>query len=436
MHSKNIIVFVFCLFVYLNNNAQQEKLISLEDVISIVAKNNETIKISEKDYQIAKAEFNQTNAVLLPSLEVSHSAIYTTNPLIAFGSKLNQEILTAADFNPQILNNPTAIRNFTTQINLKQPLINVDGFFMRKAAKSKMISIELQSERTKSYILLEVKKAYMQLQLAYKAVEVMKNATKTAIENKKIAENNFTQGYIQKADLLLANTHVIEIENQFQASKSNLKEASEYLSFLMGVENNTTLKPNDELTVNLNSYTLNNKISTERADIKSMEKYSDAYNSMYKAYKMSYLPTLNAFGNYEMHDQTLFGNSAKGYTIGAQLSWNIFEGFNRIGKIQKSKAEFDKAEISLQQYKNKSQLEYNNAVRHLQDIENTLNSTKLEVDQSSEALRIRSNRFQQGLEKTVDILQAETQYLQKQLAYLQAVFNYNYTKAYLEFLTK
>ncbi len=35
-----------------------------------------------------------------------HTGISTTNPLMAFGSKLNQEILTQADFNPDLLNNP------------------------------------------------------------------------------------------------------------------------------------------------------------------------------------------------------------------------------------------------------------------------------------------------------------------------------------------
>jgi hypothetical protein len=40
------------------------------------------------------------------------------------------------------------------------------------------------------------------------------------------------------------------------------------------------------------------------------------------------------------------------------------------------------------------------------------------------------------LEKTSDLLISETQYMQKQLEYLQTVFNYNFTKAYVAFLTK
>jgi outer membrane protein TolC len=95
---------------------------------------------------------------------------------MAFGSKLNQEILTMADFNPALLNDPAKTQNFATKFEIQQPLINVDGLFERKAAKSKMEAYQLQTERTKEYLELEVSKAYMQLQLAYRAVKVLEKA--------------------------------------------------------------------------------------------------------------------------------------------------------------------------------------------------------------------------------------------------------------------
>ncbi|MDX1318061.1 MAG: TolC family protein, partial [Xanthomarina gelatinilytica] len=65
-----------------------------------------------------------------------------------------------------------------------------------------------------------------------------------------------------------------------------------------------------------------------------------------------------------------------------------------------------------------------------------LNLTKLALEQSEESLRIRTNRYEEGLEKTTDLLLAETQYAQKQLEYYQTIFEYNYAQAYLQFLTK
>ncbi len=430
------LLFLLFIFNFLIINAQQEQSISFDEVLTQVEKNNHTIKISEQDYNAAKADYNQSKAIFLPNITVSHTAITTTNPLMAFGSKLNQEILTQADFNPALLNDPNGIKNFSTKIEVQQPIFNADGIFMRKAAKAKMSAVELQSLRTADYIKLEVTKAYMQLQVAYKAVEVLKKAKEAALENKKIADNNFKQGYMQKADILSVEVHVTEVENQLLTTKSNVKNASDYLLFLMGENNDATLKPSTNLEALINVDLYNEQLSANRADIEAMEKSSEAYTNIHKANKMSYLPKLNAFGSYELYDDKLFGTNAKGYLVGAQLSWNVFDGFKREGKTQKSKAELDKAELSLDQYKNQSQLEFNKAKRQLKDAENKLKLTSLAVQQSNEALRIRSNRFEQGLEKTSDLLISETQYLQKQLEYLQTVFNYNFTKAYVEFLTK
>lgn len=436
MRHRTILLIPLILINVFIINAQEVVIMNFEEVLAKVEKSNHTIKISEQDYSIAQADFNQTNAVLLPTISISHTGYSTNNPLMAFGFKLNQEILTAGDFDPSLLNDPNTVSNFTTKIEVQQPIFNADGFFMRKAAKAKMNAIELQSARTKEYIKLEVAKAYMQLQVAYKAVEVLEKANEATLENKKIAENNFKQGYLQKADILSVEVHVTEVQNQLLNAKSSVNNASDYLIFLTGESSNKTLKPSTPLEANLNLDIYTQQLSANRADIEAMEKSTEAYSNMHKASKMSYLPRLNAFGSYELYDDKLFSVDAKGYLVGAQLSWNIFDGYKRIGKTQKSKAEFDKAEISLNQYKNKSELEFKKAKRQLKDAENKLHLTSLAVAQSNEALRIRTNRFKQGLEKTSDLLISETQYLQKQLEYLQTVFSYNFSKAYVEFLIK
>jgi len=167
-----------------------------------------------------------------------------------------------------------------------------------------------------------------------------------------------------------------------------------------------------------------------------MDKSSEAYAKMVQSSKMNFLPRLNAFGSYELYDDKLFGTNAKGYLIGAQVSWNVFDGYKSIGKMEKAKADFQKSEMENQQYKSKSQLELNKTNRQLKDAENKVNLSKLALEQSQEAYRIRSNRFTQGLEKTTDLLQAETQMSQKELEFLQAIFEYNFTQEYLQFLTK
>ena len=417
--------------------SQDTLAISKKEIGQKALEKNLQIQIAHQNYKSAQADFRQSNALFLPSVSASHTAISTTNPLMAFGSKLNQEILTPSDFDPNLLNNPATTKNFATKIEVLQPLINIDGMYGRQAAKSKMEAFQLQTERTQDYLTLEVNKTFMQLQLTYKAVAVLTKANQTADANLKLITNYFNQGILQKTDLLSVQVRVNEIKNQLQYAKTNVQNASDYLAFLLN-ENNTNkvYKPIETLDNSIAIETVNTTLSGNRKDILALDKATQAYEKMVLSNKMSFLPRLNAFGSYELYDTTLLGTKAKGYVVGAQLTWSVFDGFKSIGKLEKAQADFQKSTLESQQYKAQSQLELNKTNRQLKDAENKVNLSKLAFDQSQEAYRIRSNRFTQGLEKTTDLLQSETLMAQKELEFLQAVFEYNFTKEYLQFLTK
>ncbi|RTE54750.1 TolC family protein [Arenibacter aquaticus] len=432
---KNIIYILSFLGSLSFVHAQESVLISKEEVLKKVRENNNTIKISQQNVLAAKGDYNQSNVVILPNISVSHTAIATTNPLMAFGSKLNQEILTQADFNPLLLNNPSQIQDYATRIVVQQPLVNLDGIYQRKAAKAKLNAIGLKADRTNDYIDLEVEKTYMQLQLAYKSVTVLEQAKKAANENRRLAENSFKQGYLQKSDVLAVEVRLTEIENQLQYAQSNVHNVSNKLSVLMNDDNYGLLRPSDSLTLMVSDI-FTERLPENRKDVQAMALSTEAYQQMHRADKMSFLPSLNAFGTYELHDDEIFQGNANGYLIGAELKWNIFEGSKRFGKTQKSKAEYEKSKLELHQYKAESQVELNRAMRLLQDAKNNLELTSLAMQQSEESLRIRTNRFEQGLEKTSDLLNAETQFSQKKLEYYTTIYNYNYALAYVKYLTK
>jgi outer membrane protein TolC len=433
---KKIIVFIIVSIATVSQVfAQQTVLISKEEVAIKVTENNSSIKISQQEFMEAKADFNQTKAVFLPNITASHTGILTTNPLMAFGSKLNQGVLTQNDFNPDLLNNPDRVQNFATVLEVQQPLINLDGLYERKAARASMEAMSLKRQRTEEYFSFEVEKAYMQLQLAYKGVAVLEKAEEAARANLKLAQDRFKQGYLQRADVLNVEVRVTEVQNQLQTAQSNVQNASNYLSFLMNDESYVVYQPSDSLAVQTITVK-ENDFSENRSDIRAMQLATNAYEAANKADKMAFLPRLNAFGSYELYDDNLFQASANGYVVGAQLSWDLFKGSQRIGQAQKSKATLEKSKLEYERYISQSKLELNKALRMLTDAGNRLKLSELALEQSQESLRIRTNRFKEGLEKTSDLLGAETQFAQKQMEYYQTIFEFNYAQAYLNFLTK
>jgi outer membrane protein TolC len=428
--------FIGMILLSFASNAQSTSMISLEEVKSKARDKNTSLKISQQDYAVAKAQYERTRAVILPQIRLTNTSTFTNNPLYAFGYKLLQRDVSAADFDPSSLNDPGNVENFNTRIELMQPLINVDGWKERKTANLNLQAKNLQSERTNEFVELEVTKTYMQLQLAYKSLEVIEKAKEAAAQNQIWAKNNLDQGLIQGADYLNMEVRLVEVESKLQLAHSNVQNVSDYLAFLMGEQTNLTFKPDTELM--LTDFQFDDKagLNQARKDIKALQISVDAQEQMLQSSKMSFVPRANAVANYEWNDDKVFGFGANNYMVGLQLSWDIFNGYKNIGKIHQEKAMMEKASLNQQKYIAESELELNKAKRQFTDAKNNVQLSNLALDQSKEVLRITTDRFKQGLEQSKDLLYAETQFHEKELGFFQAIYNYNFTLAYITFLTR
>jgi outer membrane protein TolC len=428
-----LLIFVVSLISYASWSQDSAKHLSLQEAITASTSNNNAIKLSALDEQIARAKFRQTDAILLPQANVSYTASTTNSPLNAFGFRLQQRSITAADFNPKLLNNPSATSDFSAKFELQQPLLNVDMLYQRKAAAKQVEVYKLLSERTKEYLCLETEKAYLQLQMAYDENKVLNEALATAKAVYKTSNDYYNQGLIQKSDLLNAELHVMNIETQVKNSQSGIHDASDMLSILMGRPVGVVYIVDSIgiTTVTIDSTDLFN----ERSDFKALQKGMQSYDMMIKSSKMSYLPRLNAFATWQSNDKSMLGFNANAYFAGIQLSWNIFNGNRTKNTISQQRLEKEKIAKQLDQQKSEAQLQINHARRQLSDATFFMKQQQLAVEQASEALRVLQNRYTQGLVKTTDVLMAQTQLSQQKIGYVHAVFNYNLAAASLQFLT-
>jgi len=416
-------------------SAQQTKKISLQDAINQAQLKNTQIKIAKQNKAISQAQYKQSMAVFLPNISVNNSIMATNSPLNNFGFKLLQQTTVMADFNPAVLNNPDEITNFSTQVQLQQPLINIDGFHQRKAAKLAKTASEYGLARTKDGIKLQVQTTYLKLQLSYKALDVVKQALKTVKANYKYVTDLYKQGLVQKSDVLNVEVYVAAVKNQLQKTESMVQNTSDQLNYILGNPNKTTtLIPSDSLSLIKNVSESKKVLTEQRTDILAYKLQVEAQKQMVKASQSKFLPRANAFANYEWNTANFLGFKANNYLVGLQLNWSVFSGGKHLNKIKQEKATLAKAELGYQDYISKTKLDFQKTKRQLDDALTNLHRSKLAVSQSAEVLKITTNRYKQGLEKTTDFLNAQTQYQSKQLEYYQAILMYNATYNYLKFL--
>ena len=429
-----IITFLFARGVVQAQSPDSLKYLSLEDAIEKVQEQNKSLKTASLDQKIAEANFRQTDAVFLPQLALSYSAMRTDNPMNAFGFKLQQQTISQQDFDPARLNNPAAINDVSTSLDIRQPLFNPDMYFMRQGARNQKEIYEYKLLRTKEYLRFETEKTYLQLQLAYQADLVTKESLNTALQILTTTTHLFEQGLIKKSDLLQAQVHKLGMESQKAQTENTIRNVSDYLSFLMGQPSGNVYAV-DKLKAASSPEQSATTVPDSRADFMAMQKAIEASEKMVKASQMSFLPKLNAFGSYQFHDRKLTGFNSDSYLAGIQLSWNIFEGNSRKFKLKSRILEQEKLETELASQKEQSQLELSKTLRNIDEANLMVLQQKTAVEQADEALRILQNRYEQGLTSTTDVLTAQTLLAQQKMNHAQSLFAVRLNAAYLNFTT-
>lgn len=422
------------LFLNLKLLAQDSiRQLPLEEARKQAITHNEAINQANLDVSLAKNHLTTTQAFFLPQANFSYTAISTNNPLNAFGLKLQQSTILASDFNPSLLNDPPGRADFSTKLELQQPLINLDLLYQRKGAAKQVEMYELMAKRGGEKIALETEKAYLQLQMLYEADKVLKEALSMAKAFQKLTKDLYDQGLVQRSDLLNADLHVSNTETQIRYSSSNILDASDMLSLMMGASTGTRYITDPIIRSTTNSSGAS--LSPDRADLLAMKKGIETYDLMIRSSKMSFLPKLNAFGNYQLNDNSVFGFKANSYLAGLQLSWNIFNGNKTKNQIGQQKLEKEKLNSQLAQQTKEAEMNIARAQRQIDDAAFSIKQQELAIGQAAEVLRVLQNRYTQGLVKTTDVLSAQITLSQQKLGSLQAILQFNTATATLAFLT-
>jgi outer membrane protein TolC len=416
--------------------AQQDtsKTWTLNEVLEVAEANNWELQKSAQEVLSRKAEYRSTLATFLPKINLSESVTHTNDPLAAFGIKLQQEIVAQSDFNPELLNDPEEITDYNLGVMVEQPLINPDAFAGRKAVSHKLEASKQKAAHLKYYIQYVVKQSYYAIQLAQSKQKVLEEALEYAKENHRIAQNNLEQGYVNKADVMAANVRVLDLQAKIEEAQNQVVSAGQMLAFLLGRNIDEQIVPEEELSKALLTANSSEFDLQRRSDVMAMSSGVKARNKKVAMQKLKFVPRLNAFGGYNFHGDELTAFDAESWVIGAKLQWTIFSGNKNLASVKKAKANAQLAEIRKKEYVDKNRMELDKARRKLKVAESSLNASQLAEEQIEEALRIRMDRYKEGLERTSDLLAAEAAYSQKQLERLNALYNYNKAVFYLEYL--
>jgi outer membrane protein TolC len=412
--------------------------LSLSEALEQARTESFPVRTAAAKRQGATAQKRRSLGVFLPRITAQEQGFATTDPVNAFGFKLQQERFSQQDFQIDGLNTPDRVDHFATQLEVQQPIVNLDGLYARRAAADGVRAATQMEQRTRAVVDFRVKKGYYGLLLADERVAVIDSALSAARSNQDQAEALFEQGIINRADMLAARVRVLDLESQRTEATAARSTAADRLRFLLGIEDAARIEPTDTLA--REAITIGplapDRINQERSDMKALQAQADAAREQVRARWLAFVPTLNAQARVGWYDDTPFGTNGNSWTAGASLTWSVFEGFQQVGRAQQAEAELQQAEIALQEQALQNEVDLASALRDLEATRQRIEQARSAVEQSKESLRIRTDRYAEGLARTTDLLQAEATLAERRLALLNALYQHNLTVYRLELLTE
>lgn len=413
--------------------SQDSHAISLEEAVSTAMDQNWQVRKSLQEMQQVKADRASSLAAFLPTVEVSSMYAVTNDPLYAFGYKLQQGVVTQADFNPDLLNEPGTTKNFNAGIEVVQPLFNMDAWQGRSATGSAVRAVENKAAFTRQHIVFLVKRSYYALQLAQGQIDVLSKSLMAAKAYHKMAEDNFEQGYVKNADVLSVQVRVLELEAQLQMANNQLVAAKENLNFLMGKTANLPVAAMDSLSaVALPAFSVS---STEaRGDLQAMAFGLEAQKKQLQMSRYRFAPRINAMGTYGFNNESI-KLEKDSWMVGVKLQWRLFDGMRQVSAVRRNSSALLVAQTEYESHLNQSNMELMQLMRSVQLNYSKKDVYELSVTQAEQAMKIRSDRYQEGLERTSDLMMSESQLAESRLKHLQSLYDYNVAVFQYEWLS-
>ena len=404
--------------------------LDISGAVAVALANNPKIQAGLQEVAAATSQVVQARSGFFPQVDISETYNRTTSPLWAFGTKLNQSRISAADFVPNRLNDPDAIDNFKTALSLSWRLYDGGQTWIGwHQSKDNQRAGELALARVRQEVIGQTAMAYVGCLLAYENRNVIEQALKTAGAHLKVIEDRERTGMAVKSDVLRAQVRIGELTQEKLQAESAIQVALAGLGSVMG-----TPQAVDRVTelsgVFENCIPVQGSLETwiadalaNRPDLKQIAVQEMMATRQVDRAKAAHYPQVALQGNYELNGEQL-SDSEDNYTIGAMVSVNLYSGQRISAQCAEARALLAKIQALRKGMELKVRMDTRKAFYTAQSSWQSIAVAQTAVDQAGEGLRIVANRYENGLLALISLLDAQVAYQQAQTRHFKAMHDY------------
>jgi len=399
----------------------------LPEAVQRALDQNPLLRATAAGKAAAVAGVKEAEAGRLPFLQFSETYTHSNNPVFVFGSLLEQSRFSVNNFDPGYLNNPGAMSNFRTSLDLRIPVFNrfqvSSGI---EKAHLKEGQAEADTQWVQQQIRFQVIQTYYGVLVADAREEVAAEAVQSAEAEVKRIRDRFDQGMVVQSDLLAMEVQLAEFKQQAAQAAGDVKTARAALNTVLAQPVSTQEVLQGQLEeqrfparsqAELVSLALENRPDYRRSEIEVQLARQDL-----KTTKGQYWPDLNLFGQVGHSTQT-FANGSGDFAVGAKLTFKILD-FGRGARSDQISAASEAARAQEQHKANEIQFEVVKAYQNFLTAQEKVTVAVSAVDQAEETLRIVKDRHGVGLTTITEVLRSQTALLRARLNLLASRYEY------------
>lgn len=260
---------------------------------------------------------------------------------------------------------------------------------------------------------------YFKAQLAIIAAYLREDAYDTLQQTDHMAKRLFEEGFISRVERLEAQSALADASSEAVNANNDARLAMIALQRLLRTD--YPIKPTTPLFVSsrqlpdvsyfqelaLNHHPGLQKVAAKREQAQQLHALSDT----------GHKPTVMLYGYGELEEKP-------SWVAGVSASWKLWGGLDKTASLASSSAKIRQADLSEIEVSDNLLLLVEKNWHDVNNAQSRYQALQSNVDLAAEVLRLRRLGLQEGVNTTIDVVQAQTQYLKARTEQAQAANNY------------
>jgi outer membrane protein len=407
----------------------QDRVVTLADAIKLAERTQPSMVQAQGDVRTAAAQRRNAWGTFLPSLSASSSASEFFSEGTSRVDPITGQLTTGNSTNRSVSTSLSASVDLFTGFRRGAEL---------QAAKAGQVQADASLVDTRFQQALATTNVFFDALSAAQLVGVREASVRRAEEQLKVAVSKLHAGSATRSDSLrslvtlgTARLNLIEARTDLATAEANLARQIGDVGRIRAADDSSFHR----VLTTIDTVGLRNEAESRSPRIQTAVATASVARANVRASRSAYWPSLtlgaNTGWNASRNNDYDFLNQ-RGVSL--QLSWQLFNRFDRELAIAQREASFDVAQATAEDERRAVQAELTARLAELDAAHSKIDITVTSVAAATEDLRVQQERYRLGASTIVDVLTSQEALNQAEVDVVNARFDYLRAKAQLDAL--